>query len=770
MAFSLLATAVVVTADEKTEEELMVEYMTQYVLGEITEEELMQKLVEDLGLDEDEAADMVDDEEEEPTETVQIEGLPAGFTFTTPMGTGARGEDVKYLQIFLNADPATQLAGTGAGSPGNETEYYGPITAAAVTSFQNKHAGEILEPLGLSVGTGYFGNSSIAHANAMLEGGEVETPKTELDELREKVENLITVVNMLKEMMEDLEDPEIGPEGELSVSRLSAPRNIEVGEDQEKDVAGFELEAEDSDVTVSRVDLTVDGGALSSRELAKYIDTIGLYVDGEVMGEVNIETNTIDRDHENRLRMTGLEIEVEEGETVDVMIKVAGASAIDGDYPVDLSIREDGIRYTDEARLTKYAPEGDEVTLRSFELVEHAAAEVEWSLSSDTPEEGTIVVEDEDDNGDVKEGVELLLADVEVKESQVEWLDLGAQLTLTNPEVKNWAVSYNDIEEIYSEVALYVDGEFVEFGEIEDGLGAPDNQNDWKVEYKFEDLEMVLDEGEYEFSLRVDIEPIYEDYQGMTVTADLVDHNSADTLVEDTYDYGSVNIDGGDLEGEEMTLYIYFPEVVYADSNVEKVEYSDGTQDRAEGYIEFEVSAHGGDAYFIGGDGVNQNAFGVFTTDFTLDWIDVDSTAVAEYEDAVLTAASGGDFVGELAGDFDADDGATEAALQTADKAEGYYHVVNNDEDEGIWYYSGGDDGTATDHTESHIVVEYLYLVEEGDTETFTVSFASEDEAERDRIRITEINWVDEDYDGDTLVDPDDFELLRTGTVETFLN
>tara|TARA_R110000824_G_scaffold401771_1_gene615630 strand:- start:319167 stop:321047 length:1881 start_codon:yes stop_codon:yes gene_type:complete len=48
---------------------------------------------------------------------------------------GNSGEDVFALQKFLNANGST-LAVTGAGSPGNETNLFGPLTRAALAKFQ----------------------------------------------------------------------------------------------------------------------------------------------------------------------------------------------------------------------------------------------------------------------------------------------------------------------------------------------------------------------------------------------------------------------------------------------------------------------------------------------------------------------------------------------------------------------------------------------------------------------------------------------------------
>lgn len=90
--------------------------------------------------------------------------------FSRDLTIGSRGEDVRLLQELLNRDLRTQLANTGFGSSGNETTYFGPLTHNAVVRFQNLYAAEILTPLGLSSGTGYFGPSTRAFLNQQETG------------------------------------------------------------------------------------------------------------------------------------------------------------------------------------------------------------------------------------------------------------------------------------------------------------------------------------------------------------------------------------------------------------------------------------------------------------------------------------------------------------------------------------------------------------------------------------------------------------------------
>jgi len=81
---------------------------------------------------------------------------PTVFTpvFVRNLYRGVTGEDVRDLQIFLNSRDFT-VAESGPGSPGNETNVFGPATMRALSLFQSEH--------GVFPAQGYFGPITRKH-------------------------------------------------------------------------------------------------------------------------------------------------------------------------------------------------------------------------------------------------------------------------------------------------------------------------------------------------------------------------------------------------------------------------------------------------------------------------------------------------------------------------------------------------------------------------------------------------------------------------------
>ena len=66
-------------------------------------------------------------------------GAVISAVFSSGLGKGMTSADIRRLQQLLNKHADTQISSFGAGSPGNETEYFGSLTEKAVQKFQEKY-------------------------------------------------------------------------------------------------------------------------------------------------------------------------------------------------------------------------------------------------------------------------------------------------------------------------------------------------------------------------------------------------------------------------------------------------------------------------------------------------------------------------------------------------------------------------------------------------------------------------------------------------------
>lgn len=99
-------------------------------------------------------------------------GCPSSGSFAVNLKTGQTSDNVRDLQTFLKAQ------GSAIYSAGLVTGYFGGLTKAAVMKFQDKYAADILTPLGLTAGSGYWGAASRAKANMLCAAAPVAPPTT----------------------------------------------------------------------------------------------------------------------------------------------------------------------------------------------------------------------------------------------------------------------------------------------------------------------------------------------------------------------------------------------------------------------------------------------------------------------------------------------------------------------------------------------------------------------------------------------------------------
>lgn len=569
MAFSF-ATGVLAEEEEEVDDEI----------AEITE------LAEELGIDADVLLESmgisVDEEEDEDEgdtdyEEVSIAGIPEGFTFTENMRQGARGDAVKYLQILLNTNEDTKVAQEGPGSPGNETEYFGPVTHAAVVTFQEKYASEVLEPVGLQTGTGYVGPSTRAKLNELLTGEEVvdedSTPNLSavLEQLQALAEALETLQARLDELEEEVGTPEDAVEGELSTELRADVRNVELKANETKDVAMFRAEAENSDITIQRFDVWVDG---TMTDFRNDIDHMALKVDGEVIGEKEISRSTVERG-DDYIRFSGLNVEVLEGGYKDFTIEVTATNDDDFNTTYGVAPKDDeAIRGIDGANLTVYA---GGASYRNFDVVPVGSANLTLE-DADSPVAGVVQL-DIDDNTEV----ELLNFDITPEDSDMDFesLRVDFEADWTN------ATNDDDLSDVFQDVLLYHDGDLVDVvtitatGDTGYAEFAPEMEIEAGTAYNFTVVADV-------FGMDID-DATERDRLGVQIMAKVDESENTDNAY--AYETESYEDITDDLNGNYQALYSTLPDVSLTDSDISK--NADG--DTANAYLTMDFEALVGD-------------------------------------------------------------------------------------------------------------------------------------------------------------------------------
>jgi len=103
------------------------------------------------------------------SETQLVSAKEGVKIFNKDLKIGDNNDDVRFLQKFLNKNPATKISFSGAGSSGSETYFFGQLTKNAVIKFQEMYASDVLQLFGLKSGTGFVGTATRLKLNSLLE-------------------------------------------------------------------------------------------------------------------------------------------------------------------------------------------------------------------------------------------------------------------------------------------------------------------------------------------------------------------------------------------------------------------------------------------------------------------------------------------------------------------------------------------------------------------------------------------------------------------------
>jgi peptidoglycan hydrolase-like protein with peptidoglycan-binding domain len=209
------------------------------------------------------------------------------FNFYRSLSVGDTGQDVLELQRLLNQNPDTSIAISGPGSVGNETNYFGNLTKNALIKFQNKYRQEILTPVGLTYGTGYFGPSTISFIeNNYVNDSSIILPNspTEID-----IQEVIDIINSSNNN-ENSDDE--------TTEKNIDEAEVDTSEDVENNLVrldSLELYFVSKPVFETGDELTVVGGNIGNDPEIYFFN----FEDEKVVSRVNVDANFITFDAPN---------------------------------------------------------------------------------------------------------------------------------------------------------------------------------------------------------------------------------------------------------------------------------------------------------------------------------------------------------------------------------------------------------------------------------------------------------------------------------------
>lgn len=511
----------------------------------------------------------------QPTSGGSNTGAACSFSFTRDLNVGATGADVMDLQKFLNGQGFT-IAASGAGSPGNESTYYGSLTAAAVSDFQEAYRADILTPVGLTSGTGYFGAGSRAKARMICDASGNTGNNGDDDD--------------------DNGSDDSGLEGGAGsigdADFLSALNNEEVGEDEaDVEVAGLKIEANGSDIELRAVELNFDQVS-ASNDLEDYADEVSVWFNGKEIARLDADEFEDDDNYNKTIALKRGAI-IREDQTGELVVAVSGISNLDsadaGDtwnvsFPSVRFVDGQGAVITDSSTGDIGETDNDTTTdsdEREFSFNTFATAadvELKARLSDDSPDSTVVNVDQSSDT----DNVQLLVFELEAEGSDIEVKDLPITFTVTGA---------TDVDAVINTAYLSIDGE--EFSETVSTSAAA-------ASITFDNVDYTISEGEtVEVVVWVDVNDLGSGFdEGDTIRAEFTASNrNAGDYEDETGENLSSSDKTGTALGDDIAFYDTGISVSFVDSSTEKNVQDGNNNDSATMEIQFKVTAFDGTVY-----------------------------------------------------------------------------------------------------------------------------------------------------------------------------
>jgi len=494
----------------------------------------------------------------------QIAGTGTGVVcFNTDLSKGMTSDDVKNLQIKLAVTPTSG--------------YFGPITFAAVKTFQTAHG---------IINTGYVGPLTRAALNTLYCKA-AETPVTYPAGCTSAVgfstttgapcsttvtypEGCTSAVGFSPTTgapCAGTTTTTVGPtEGYFTFKQLASPANLTSAKKGTTNTAvlAFTLKANNSDISLKTIKL-----GFNVRPW-RYISKISLYEGSNLLKEVEAVSSAFEEvtvGSSYNLYLTGLDVPILKGETKTFTYKVDVPASPETTGTVTLTLATDAIRGVDTVGLNVYAAAGE---TRTFTTAAATTGALELSINSGATKDKVELIS----TTDTTEHVTLATFDLKAKYNDIHITEIN-NVTLVDH-------ASNTLDVVILAAELW-DGDTM-LGSVTPGTNGTD------ADFTSLDIDIAKDATKT-LTIKASVAAIGDsatkegDYTNVTSAANIVCEDSLYNPITAT----------GSLTGKNVYFYTVAPVLTFVSSDIK---LDENLTDNATGHITFTVKALGGPIYF----------------------------------------------------------------------------------------------------------------------------------------------------------------------------
>ncbi len=370
-----------------------------------------------------------------------------------------------------------------------------------------------------------------------------------------------------------------GGAGSATITQTSVDVETEVAEGKSEKVLAFRVEAEDSDIQVNNVKVTVENTDNSSnRRPDRYLDTIEIWMGNTKVGSVDASDLSQDSGNVYSRTISLSNAIVREGESsrqtfyvvFNAEDNIDSTDMTNADFDVDVT----SVRFTDAAGaiMTSSTSIGvDGVTFT--DLASSGEVRIRASLGDNNPDEGSVQVNEFTSTSNVK----LLEFELKAESTDMTVEELSVDLTST---ISNLNTILSDVKLMHGTTT------------IADYSGSFDADNSQRINFNFYD-DVEIDEGDTE-TFSVVARLLKQDTNftsGATLTASLSTPLSTYLIAEDE-NGDSIENFSGSAAGFTQTLFVDGASIAYVSSTSTQVDQAGQVRDFV---LVFDVTAIGDD-------------------------------------------------------------------------------------------------------------------------------------------------------------------------------